>query len=373
MGGKLPVRLAGFEEKYREDLLAFRLPAEQAKFTGMPEETLDEALSNAGKIPVVILAGEQPVGFFVLHTGEDIASFYAKWPETVLLRAFLVDQASQGQGIARAGLALLPCFVRNLLPAVREIVLAVNERNDVALALYARAGFRDYGLRRSGMKGQQRIMQYPLQDEPLPGPQGYMDQEEALRRRLIGHFRQSPLLMEVFRLVRELEPYPYYIGAGCLVQTVWNGLSGRQPDYGIGDIDIIYYDGEDLSYEAEDRMIARGRKLFADAPLPVDLKNQARVHLWYERKFGVRLAPYTSLEAAIDSWPTTVTSLGVRWSGEDEWHIYAPFGLGDLFAMELRANKALVTEEVYRNKTDKWQRLWPELKVEPWTPVGAAR
>ncbi|WP_246187855.1 nucleotidyltransferase family protein [Paenibacillus tengchongensis] len=366
MGGKLPVRLAAFEEKYREGLLAFRLPAEQAEFTGMPEETLDEALENRDKLPVVILGGERPVGFFVLHTGAGIGPFYAEWPEAALLRAFLVDQDSQGQGYAKAGLALLPGFIRNRLPAVREIVLAVNERNEAALALYIRAGFRDYGLRRSALKGQQRILQYPLREEPLPGLPGPMDGEEALRRRLIGCFTQSPLLMEVFRLARKLGPYPYYIGAGCLVQTVWNGLTGRELDYGIGDVDIIYYDGEDLGYEAEDKMIARGRELFAGIPFPVDLKNQARVHLWYEQKFGVHLAPYTSLEAAIDSWPTTVTSLGARLSGEDEWHIYAPFGLGDLFALTLRANKALVTEEVYRNKAGKWQRLWPELNVEPW-------
>lgn len=181
-----------------------------------------------------------------------------------------------------------------------------------------------------------------------------------------GAVLRSALLMDIFKRAQGLAPFPYYIGAGCLVQSVWNELTGRDPDYGIGDIDIIYYDGHDLSYAAEDRMIANGRELFAGISIPVDLKNQARVHLWYRDKFGVELAPYASLEDAINSWPTTVTSLGARLSSEGEWQVYAPFGLEDLFQLVLRPNKALISEDVYLNKTRKWKSKWPELTVVPW-------
>ncbi|MNP62011.1 hypothetical protein D3C76_1572500 [compost metagenome] len=98
----------------------------------------------------------------------------------------------------------------------------------------------------------------------------------------------------------------------------------------------------------------------------MDIKNQARVHLWYEDRFGVKLQPYPSLEAAIDSWPTTVTSLGARLDGSGDWHIYAPFGLKDLFNLTLRPNKVLITEEIYEGKTLKWQTKWPELQIIPW-------
>lgn len=193
-----------------------------------------------------------------------------------------------------------------------------------------------------------------------------MDEGEILHNRLTELFSRSALLMDIFKRAQGLAPFPYYIGAGCLVQSVWNELTGREPDYGIGDIDIIYYDGHDLSYAAEDRMIANGRELFAGISIPVDLKNQARVHLWYRDKFGVELAPYASLEDAINSWPTTVTSLGARLSSEGEWQVYAPFGLEDLFQLVLRPNKALISEDVYLNKTRKWKSKWPELTVVPW-------
>ena len=34
----------------------------------------------------------------------------------------------------------------------------------------------------------------------------------------------------------------YYIGAGCIAQTVWNYLSDKPLDYGIKDIDFVYFD-----------------------------------------------------------------------------------------------------------------------------------
>ncbi|KUP26085.1 hypothetical protein AWJ19_00700 [Paenibacillus sp. DMB5] len=183
---------------------------------------------------------------------------------------------------------------------------------------------------------------------------------------MTGLFAESPLLMEVFRRAQFLEPLPYYVGAGCLVQTVWNQLTGRPAEYGISDIDLVYFDPADLSFETESAQIAEGRRHFNGVPVPLDIKNQARVHLWYEDKFGIRLQPYSSLEAAIDSWPTSVTSLGARLEPSGEWRIYAPFGLEDLYSLTIRPNKALISEAVYRSKAEKWHSKWPELQIIPW-------
>ena len=43
---------------------------------------------------------------------------------------------------------------------------------------------------------------------------------------------------------------------GCLVQTVWNVLTGRAVDYGINDYDVFYFD-PDTSWEAEDAVIRK--------------------------------------------------------------------------------------------------------------------
>lgn len=158
----------------------------------------------------------------------------------------------------------------------------------------------------------------------------------------------------------------YYIGAGCIVQTVWNYLSNNPLEYGIKDIDFVYFDDKNLDFEAENIVISQVKELYSDLNIEVDVKNQARVHLWYKSHFGNDIEPYISLEAAINTWPTTATSIGVRKEKDGEFKVYAPFGLNDLFGKVVRANKAQITERVYENKVARWLDKWPDLKIIPW-------
>ena len=154
-----------------------------------------------------------------------------------------------------------------------------------------------------------------------------------------------------------------WIVAGAVVQTVWNHRFGLPPTTGIVDIDIVYFD-PDLSAEAETAQAARVRANFVDLPVWLDVKNQARVHLWYQARFGVPLAPYRSTAAAIATYPTTATATGVRLAA-GRFEICAPFGLADLFAGVVRANRVLVTEDIYVAKAARWAAVWP-VSVRPW-------
>ena len=69
-----------------------------------------------------------------------------------------------------------------------------------------------------------------------------------------------------------------WLVSGSLIQTVWNVLTGRAPDYGIKDYDILYFDA-DTSWEAEDANIRRVAAAVSDINVSVELRNQARVHL----------------------------------------------------------------------------------------------
>jgi uncharacterized protein len=86
-----------------------------------------------------------------------------------------------------------------------------------------------------------------------------------------------------------------WLVSGALFQTVWNRLTDRPVDYGIKDYDIFYFDAN-TSYEAEDDAIARANAAFGDLKSVVEVRNQARVHLWYGEKFGT---PYTPLALLI--------------------------------------------------------------------------
>ena len=97
-----------------------------------------------------------------------------------------------------------------------------------------------------------------------------------------------------------------------------------------------------------------------------DVKNEARVHIWYEARFGRAIQPYRSITDAVATFPTTATAIAVRPTVECHG-IVAPFGLDELFTGVVRPNKALVTRDVYENKIARWRRIWPDLTYLPWS------
>jgi len=181
---------------------------------------------------------------------------------------------------------------------------------------------------------------------------------------------RNPALVTVLDRMPGLDLPGCWLAAGAVFQTVWNCLSGRDPGAGIKDYDLIYHDSADLGWDAEDRVIRRATGLFADLPVDVEVRNEARVHLWYEGRFGVRCPPYHSTEAAIATFPSTSSCFGVRRSSAPDGglDVYAPFGFTDLFAFRTRPNPALAPRRVYETKTARWRAEWPQLQVLPWPP-----
>ncbi len=142
-------------------------------------------------------------------------------------------------------------------------------------------------------------------------------------------------LREILARGDELQLPNWYVGAGFVAQTYWNRRHGFHLLQHIKDIDIAYFDDTDLSEASEHDHECRIQSLFPKVPLKFDVKNQARVHLWYAQRFGKSITPYRSTEDAINSWPTTATCVGIRSNGL-ELHLCAPFGLEDLLEMIVR-------------------------------------
>lgn len=181
-------------------------------------------------------------------------------------------------------------------------------------------------------------------------------------------FKEIILKNNVLKTILErLEGYGldnYYVAAGAINQTVFNYYHNNSMDYLIDDYDIVYYD-EDLSYEKEDKIIKEINLLCKDLNVSLDIKNQARVHLWFENKFGYSIKPHESVEDAISKWGSTVTCIGVRLKN-NELTIFAPYGLNDLFSLIIRPNKENFIKKGYEEKTIKWKRNWPKLTIIPW-------
>jgi hypothetical protein len=189
--------------------------------------------------------------------------------------------------------------------------------------------------------------------------------------RLSTLLTHNEVLVEVLERAAGLRLPGWYLTAGCVFQTVWNVVTGRPATEGIKDYDLFYFDDADLSWEAEDAVIRAGREAFAGLPAAVEIRNEARVHLWYEDRFGVPCAPYDSTEAAIDSFAATTCCVGLRLEDGGRWRVYAPHGLSDVFGLVVRPNPVLAPRAVYETKAARRRARWPDLTVLPWPSEGA--
>lgn len=194
----------------------------------------------------------------------------------------------------------------------------------------------------------------------LDGRNKVLRVQTMILKRIIMKNSNIKYLLE---LIDRLDIPNCYIGAGCINQTVFNYYHGYDLDYGINDYDIVYYDS-DTSYEAEDKII----KLISsnvDRNIKLDIKNQARVHIWFNPKYGIDRRPYDSVEDAIGRWTSTVTCVGVRLCNS-RFYVYAPYGLNDIFNMIIRPVKIDMTRDGYVERCKRWKKKWPKIKIISW-------
>ena len=184
-----------------------------------------------------------------------------------------------------------------------------------------------------------------------------------LEARLKAIVRGSEPLMHVLTTLRAIDPPDWLVFSGAIYQRVLNHLGGRPLDYGIKDYDVGYFDAADISYEAEDAVIRRVAAAF-EPPLRelVEVRNQARVHIWFEGKFGEPYAPLNDSAEALTRFVSPLHAVAVRLEVDDDITVVAPFGLEDLFARRLRNNPDRPSTNFDRVAASAKAR-WPELEV----------
>ena len=153
-----------------------------------------------------------------------------------------------------------------------------------------------------------------------------------------------------------------HLTAGCLFQAWWNRCSGRPPGEGVKDYDVFYFDDRDLSWEAEDAVIRRVREATADLPAEIEVKNQARVHLWYPARFGHAYPALRSATDGIDRYLVACTCIGIDLASGA---LHAPDGLGDLHRGVLRPNPLMPAPDLFAAKAASYRARWPWLTVAP--------
>jgi hypothetical protein len=176
--------------------------------------------------------------------------------------------------------------------------------------------------------------------------------------------------MDVLATARELELPDWFIGAGAIRDLVWDVRFGHGFDPAtIADIDLVYFDPDDLSKAREHELEARLSDAFRSAGrsgAEWDVTNQAAVHTWFHVRFGGEpVAPLRSTEDGIATWPEHATCVGARLEADGAITVTAPHGLDALLDGVWSTNAIRVTPAVAARRLAKKHvgERWPRLRV----------
>ncbi len=180
----------------------------------------------------------------------------------------------------------------------------------------------------------------------------------------IATISQNPINAALIERLPALGLPDCWLVAGCLFQTVWNVRAGRPPAENIRDYDVFYFDGTNISYEAEDRAIRRLADATRDLGAEIELRNQARVHLWFAQRFGHEIAPLRSSVDGIARFLVECTCVGIRCTAGEAPTGYATYGLADLHAGILKPNPLNPNGNRFAEKAASYRSRWPWLRIE---------
>lgn len=184
-----------------------------------------------------------------------------------------------------------------------------------------------------------------------------------LEARLVGIVRADPGLMHVLKGIRDQQLPDWRIFSGAVYQSVWNALTGRPAGYGVRDYDVGYFD-PDTSWDAEDVVIKRVAAAFGEPfRSTVEVRNQARVPLWFPAHFGEPYEPLFGTDEALERFVAPAFAVGVRLEADDAISVAAPLGLEDVFALTLRPNPNRALAKDWPRVVERALSRWPELRI----------
>lgn len=184
------------------------------------------------------------------------------------------------------------------------------------------------------------------------------DREELIQALLLA----DPEVRSVIQAAIDLDVPSWAVGGGVVRNVVWDFIFQSQGHTHHNDIDLVYYD-TDLSESTELQFEESIHQRCGNTRAQV--RNQARVHLWYERKFGHKIDRVTDIEDAVARFPETCTSVAITGPSIAALQVLAPCGLDDLFDGVLRRNPRQVTTGYFQERlaAKRVDERWPGLRV----------
>jgi hypothetical protein len=144
---------------------------------------------------------------------------------------------------------------------------------------------------------------------------------------------------------------------------VWDNRHGGFVPTRVKGVDVAFFDPNDVRPERDRVIEDELRRLLPTVRW--DAKNQAAVHLWYERRFGVSVQPLRSIAEGIGTWPETATAVALQLRHGAQLAIVAPCGLSDLLNGICRRNSRGVSVTEYRRRiaAKGIAQRWPQVRI----------
>lgn len=196
---------------------------------------------------------------------------------------------------------------------------------------------------------------HEIHDQPLDQK---VSRRDTLENSLSKILLSDPTRVALLETVRSTLGEEAWMAGGQIRNAVWDALH----EYPIAtqradnDVDVIYFDREDTSTQAE---LIKQALLCAQSPnVRWSVKNEARMHLLSGD------TPYKTLEDAVSHFPETASAVAVRTGTAGGLHVIAPYGLQDLFSLVLRptphVRKSRYRERIHEKQ---WQQTWSGLTL----------
>ena len=176
---------------------------------------------------------------------------------------------------------------------------------------------------------------------------------------LIDIIKNDITIMSILEAVDELNLNDAWVSAGLIRNKVWDVLHNSKTP--INDIDVIYFDSADTSWETEKSLEQKLEAFLQNQPWSV--KNQARMHM----KNG--FPPYSSSYDGVAHFTEIPTAIAVRLQN-NELEVMAPYGLEDLFNKIVQPTpyfqKGSEFHSIYskRMQEKEWDKTWKDLLIE---------
>jgi RimJ/RimL family protein N-acetyltransferase len=147
----------------RPGLLALRVQEAQLPFVGRIEDSLADVAACSGSEALALVVDNVVVGYVRIDRRAAAMGDHPLAEGAVALRSFMIDAGRQGEGLGGRALDAIHAYVAGRHPDRERILLTVNVRNEAAVHVYRRAGYRDSGeLYHGGLAGPQFVLWRPL-------------------------------------------------------------------------------------------------------------------------------------------------------------------------------------------------------------------